>query len=389
MHELSESKKPLLTTVDRLFDVSYLLILNLRNVLNGNDKEEKIRCSLALAEMPNVSRTPTNTESSTLNELFNVLDLTMDTTVRVLDAESFINGLYLSSDRKSYYLSLINGENNDDNIDKIVLEFQNARNIKYSSSSNYIKEYIEAWIRFGSQRSLIYRNLIVAFLAKTEACPFVTSILTDVFNYQHFKNVDSSLMITYKENQFCFSDELLTFYFDSNFKIEGFSFFSPGMCCEISNSLNFAHEIGHSLDFVSRGGWWETLNSTLESVAEFLDVDTCHDLSEIWQIMGIKLVKNPLTRENILYINKLSSDFALMLDMSLPIITTYNSFSKAKNFPSELVPAVYDALMKVYGSSLQEYVNKLRNQGRTFDTDIQRQLMDYDLRQLLSLNPAK
>lgn len=120
---------------------------------------------------------------------------------------------------------------------------------------------------------------------------------------------------------------------------------------------------GYKEELTAWNEWWKKNLNPKAFVSKFLFKSGTP--GEIWQIFGLAYIK--VKGKSILYINKLS-DFALSASLGIPIRFDHfgmeNREEALKPFSNYLTingpnREVWDALLRVYGSSLKEYESRL------------------------------
>jgi hypothetical protein len=426
-----------------------------------NDKHNQLEVELTSYihnELSVVSRDLDSEEEIAGEMLKKAFSLDSNTDIRIIDAESYINGLYLN--RKAKYL-LIKALHSDEELERQVDTFcENHRFVDMTSQLlnnrlvwekeklNACKEEFDdlrdnATLRSAvrshmlndSARSPVYRQAIVAYLAKKQALDFVSD------HYLYPNRFKRKLIVNSKEACLIYPNEILRYdggIYQANtlFKNQDSVFREKAPWSFIlTPNLVFFHEAGHSLDFFSLVNYYMSMSQTEKIISlllnikadlnifdkyrpflyeklkksteslEYLkyilgtketDLNNILDLlrynltnpvflakfslensAELWQILGVFF--NKYNGNNTLYINKMS-DFALYCDLGLPIRSDHLGYlGLGKDSRRKEDPAKYLTKLLEYSLPLEQYGALMELHGISMQAYILKLMYPYGL----------
>ena len=376
--------------------------------------------NIARNEVEIISRAPNEHEKTAVSKFVAQLSSPIDE-VRIIDAQSFINGLYLDRQRKDYLIQLLSNDREED-VNQLFREFAD----KTEFSDIVLKNKVTEWMIKGSNSSDVYKNLMIAYIARTEArhsiCARYIWPPQDRHNkIEWFERSRSTYgLIDIKRK---YDEYIMRSYFKSKDSINILAVDKFGYLLDIEDVL--FHEIGHSTDFFSYATNFVKCDKTIELIVpdffnlityvdrfdeirdeikkemeaepealqdikdmlgiEFKNIDEYLDYtrnnlnnrliqakilltnsSEAYQIFGTLLLEDD--HKKTLYINMMS-DFALSLSKNTPIRMDHLGALKAdaakddkKHMPfvqCYLPVEIYGSLMEVHGTTLSAYVLRL------------------------------
>lgn len=196
-------------------------------------------------EITAASREPNEREIPFIPNLLGVLGLGGETEVRVVDAESRIKGLYLSRQDKTESLNMLKP---GVKIDTYIKEWiQENRSLFHCSDE--LKSLIEEILIEESNKSEIYRQMVIAYIAPTKSFQSLASRNTHIFNEPQF-------YVFYVTNKYEFSykgigipHDMREFRTYSYFPQEQTERAGDGLfVVSLSRGKCLFHEFGHALD---------------------------------------------------------------------------------------------------------------------------------------------
>ena len=247
-------------------------------------------------------------EEAAIEKLKKAFSLGTGTRVRIIDATSYINGLYISRSEKD---RLIKALTSDEELERQVEIFcENHRFVDTSrklmeslfakdatlpgglkipdnlKDNPKLRDVIKSHMIDESKKSRVYREAMVSYMARSKAFNFLSDYC---YAPNKFK---SHLIIKGKESLFHVQSGSL-FYSDKKFygrsmvNEEDSAEESMPQVCDLDPSLAFFHEIGHALDFFSHANSYVGVDQTNIVVPKLLGIDT--DLDKFNQDRNLKL----------------------------------------------------------------------------------------------------
>lgn len=300
------------------------------------------------AEIQAISRALTEDEAKKADVLISLLlgeNLPQIDSVRIIDFSSFIEGLYLSQEQKEKYLALLKAP-----VMEIVEEFKNDL---FDNCESALKANIESWIKQNATSFHVYRDLMVNFLARYNAINSICTrasyqlmsdekdrVLSPIDPFSLSISLGDEEVVRYNFIQLSKINELMYSFFRDNSSINSTE--EQEYLFKLNQRYKFFHAIGHAVDFFTKTLSEEQFCLNLEDIAakffnasvlprfinEYLFpnavnneypgydpkkiereiiktsiVSMFRNVSELWQILGVMLLKDPITDQNILYIN--------------------------------------------------------------------------------------
>lgn len=315
--------------------------------------------------------------------------------VRIIDACSYINGLYLSRSDKNSFLKALTSD--EELLRQVDVFCRNHRFVDMSSqllnnlesgisempndlrNNPILKSSIRSHLLEDSKKSRVYREAMVAYLARERAFDFISD------HYVAPNRFKDGLIVKYSEGMIHLSTKVLCYQYTLGYVNSLFESINsiPGLSAPwqfiLDPKLIFFHEVGHINDFSSVANSWIDMNRTTKILPTLVNIkadlgifdqirpllseglskdeyalqyvksklktnetnlDKILDLlranlsdpffisefsfensSEVLQILGVffsSFNSNKNTFINTLYINKMS-DFALFCEQGLPI----------------------------------------------------------------------
>ena len=229
--------------------------------------------NIALNEVETISREPNKHEASAVSKFVAQLSAPIDE-VRIIDATSFINGLYLDRQRKDYFIQLLSNDNEED-IHQLFREFAD----KTEFSDLVLKNKVLDWMIKGSNSSDVYKNLMISYIARTEA---IRSICARYLFPQHdWYNKIEWCEISASCDKVIYVPRAYNYYvFHSCFNSHQTIRQTKSNFFEYIGDMEYVlfHEIGHSTDFFSRVMLYTKLDKTIEQIApDFFNLTTYVD----------------------------------------------------------------------------------------------------------------
>ncbi|MBE6447192.1 MAG: hypothetical protein E7015_01760 [Alphaproteobacteria bacterium] len=214
---------------------------------------------LAIDEVNAISRPLSAQEKIAVSKFIEKLSSPIDE-VKIIDAESFINGLYLNKQRKNYFIQLLsNGQMKG--IRRLFAEFVD----KVEFSDIVLKNKVLDRMISGSNSSDVYKNLMVSYIAMTESMPSicVRYIYPEscMINKVEWSNYSSSSYRLIRIDR-AYNSSVFYSYFKTNMgrlKSNVFAY------CEDIEYVSF-HEMGHSVDYFSTAMICANVDKTIERI---------------------------------------------------------------------------------------------------------------------------
>ena len=220
-------------------------------------------------ELREVSRFPSPKEENDLKNIRRYFDLKY-VNIRIVDANSYINGLYLSRERKNSFIKALTS---DEELSKLVDKFCDEFKFMDMTSDLYkelcadkvdlsmdlkLNSMLESDVRShmlnDSKKSKVYRELIVSYLARTNAFNFVSDY------YISPNRLKNRLVANWKEAALIGASGTICYSYENFYGASLFKHFSSlpqdeiyyPWYCPMKPSNVFFHEVGHALDFFSQ-----------------------------------------------------------------------------------------------------------------------------------------
>lgn len=246
-------------------------------------------------ELRVVSRDLNSEEKIAGERLKKAFSLDKNTSIRIIDAESYINGLYLNRKEKDLLIKAIHS---DEELEKQVDMFcENHRFVDMTSQllnnrfvwekekMNACKEEFDdlrdnAVLKFSvrshmlndSAKNPAYRQAVVAYLAKKKAFDFISE------HYLYPNRFKRKLVVNSKEAGLIYPNEILCYndeVYPANtlFKNQDSVFREKApWSVLLTPNLVFFHEVGHSLDFFSTANAYMEMGQTEKIVSSLLNI---------------------------------------------------------------------------------------------------------------------
>lgn len=365
--------------------------------------------SIVDMEIREASRAPVSHEidaSFSLIRLYSSYGISIDE-VRFIDARTLIDGIILPNEKKEYFKTFLNP---DVNLQPLINKLANEA----SFVGPYIKQRVLQTMADGINESRIYRDSIVAFIARLEssvsACVLVGA-LTDGVDFfpepvifqtgEISSSYYDAIYMNYDENilydslflkspwaiKACMSKKSVLFH-ECGHSTSG-HFVSAALECDMDKTMRLASKFTvaeanklcfetavellsacddihnkHIIESIKLSGRVHSDNEIIETMTtsrleEFIAEIVLSNSTEVFQMFGLMLLE--CNNKNTLYINLLS-DFALFTELGLPIRCYHCSNEGAYQYEQalELCPNnIYGALFNIYGNSIEQYVLKL------------------------------
>lgn len=370
---------------------------------------------LRIAEMDIISRDPIGAEIDAVQKLIRALNLppTFSTVkkVRIVDATSYISGLFLDKEWKDHYLSTLNSDSPDIDIEETFSDFVEDRR-KVTFSDPVLKSTILSHMIHGSENH-VYRNLMISCIARNTARHPLSYRYPYYVDGQIIQNKSENFGIVRDNRSHVTCNNVIGLDTCSDERTHNKTLFQSAYsqigyetdCFHYVDDQEsiFFHEVGHAIDispnrsfimdicdyptFYAASSFLDLDITDLESKATFFNFPVLFTKSnyealnqtkicftspkEIWQLFGIYMLLDG-SYKNILYINKMS-DFALKTSLGKPIRMDHlgKAWKDLQQYLLELrdkgrvavkyrLPLeAYAALMDVCGFNLCGYVLKL------------------------------
>jgi len=326
--DIARSENPIEAQVNNLYEIGDIETAwrdyEIKNEKDSNSEECKkakekydkliqdIRACSPL-ELKLVSReSESEIEKDAVEKLKKALSLGANTTVRIIDAESYIKGLYLSQSEKD---QLIKALSSDEELERQVEIFcesyrfvNTSRKLRKSfftrdimlpgglkipdnlKDNPKLKDTIRSHMIEESKKSQVYREAMVSYMARSKAFNFLSDYC---YAPNRFK---SKLIIKGKEPMFYnFSGSIFyldkIYYYHSMVNEKDSINESKLRLFDIRPSLAFFHEVGHSLDFFSKVNDYVGLDQTGAIGPKLLGIDTDQDKFEQDRHLYLKILK--------------------------------------------------------------------------------------------------
>ncbi|MBQ3564525.1 MAG: hypothetical protein IJA14_00065 [Alphaproteobacteria bacterium] len=215
----------------------------------------------ALDEVNLISRPPKPEEQEAVEKVKNALKLSDISEVRIIDAESYIRGIYLSDSDRQFFLNWLHDADHAKDaalFDKYLSKFNfpnqfmnenHELEIKDLNSSNEgLKQKIQEMIAKSSLESKTYRELMICFFARASSIQSVCSRLA----------YGKCLNEIFEGEMSCYSPAGIALRSNGEGRSER---------TFIESSQVFFHECGHSLDLFSAKFDSDKANETMSTIA--------------------------------------------------------------------------------------------------------------------------
>ena len=286
-----------------------------------NDKHNQLAVELTSYihnELRVVSRDLGSEEKIAGEKLKKVFSLDSNTNIRIIDAESYINGLYLNRKKKDL---LIEALHSDEELEKQVDTFcENHRFVDMTSQllnnrfvwekeklnackeefddfrdDAALKSAVRSHMLNDSARSPVYRQAIVTYLAKKKAFDFVSE------HYLYPNRFKRKLIVNSKEAGLIYPNEILCYdsgVYPANtlFKNQDSVFREKApWSFPLTPNLVFFHEAGHSLDFFSRANSYMSMDQTEKIISLLLNIKADLDIFDRYRPFLYEKLKKDTT----------------------------------------------------------------------------------------------
>ncbi len=247
-------------------------------------------------ELTVISRNIFSEEESIVNNIrhsFSIKGKTSVYNVRVIDAESYINGLYLSRAEKNYFLKALTSD--EELLRQIDIFCKNHRFVDMSSQllnnfdsgsaevpgdlkNNPVLKYsVRSHLFDDSKKSRVYREAMVSYLAKECAFDFVSD------HYCAPNKFKDKLIVRDTEGKFNFLGVLCyqyTFgYVNSLFRsVNSIPGSNAPWQFILDPKLIFFHEVGHARDFFTTSLSWMGMDQTAKILPKLIKIGADTDV---------------------------------------------------------------------------------------------------------------
>ena len=241
--------------------------------------------------------------------------------MRVIDARSYINGLYLSRAEKDNFLKALTSD--EELLRQVDIFCENHKFVDMSSqllnnlhsgitempndlkNNPVLKSSVRSHLLDDSRKSRVYREAMISYLARERAFDFVSD------HYSTPNKFKDKLIAKYTEGKFNFLG-VLCYQYALGYVNSLFGSFnsipepSAPWPFVLDPKLIFFHEVGHVKDFFSTANLWMGMDRTIKILPKLVDIKA--DIDVFDQIQSYLLEELSQDMETLQYLkNKLKT----------------------------------------------------------------------------------